>query len=72
VDGRRFFFRRQSLHSQIFFSLETGGFMNFLEFCDVERASLRQFRLLGAVANECGFGRSSMYKEEERWGGGKV
>jgi hypothetical protein len=46
--------------------------MKILEFCDVERASLRQFRLLGAVANECGFGRSTMYKEEERWGGGKV
>ncbi len=50
MDGRRFFFRRQSLHKQIFFSLEAGGFMKILEFCAVERASLRQFRLLGAVA----------------------
>jgi hypothetical protein len=72
VDGRIIFFRREALLEQIFFSLDPGGFMKILEFSDVERASLRQFRPLGAVANECGFGRSSMYKEEERWGGGKV
>ncbi len=62
MDGRRFFFLIQSLHKQIFFSLKAGGFIKISEFCDVESASLGQFRLLGAVANECGFGRSSMYK----------
>jgi hypothetical protein len=67
------FFSEDNLFiNRFFLSLEAGRFMKILEFCGVEKASLRQFRLLGAVANECGFGRSSMDKEEERWGGGKV
>jgi hypothetical protein len=37
LDRRRFFFRRRSLHKQIFFSLEAGGFVKILEFCDVEK-----------------------------------